>query len=422
MSAPTALPARLGSRYVLLKPLGRGGTGRVFLAYGGGRICTIKTLRDLGRETRTSSAEPIDANLVRRFSDEARLVTQLHHPNLIYVAEAGVEQGDPFLAMEYLPGRSLRHVWRRCAEWRMAFPIGIAFFVARELLRGLAYIHDFDDQALVHRDVNPGTVLLSFEGEVKLADFGLARWRDRLAKTLVTERWAAGPYHSPEQRRGEPLDRRSDLFAVGAILWELLTGRPFEGGERPSPPSRLAPHVPPEVDALVMTALAPAPAQRFETADAFSAALTRLMSASCDAAQLKSFLVELFEEEREHERLEERRLVKVARALLAQPLPAPPAEGPAPPAALPPGAPVAPPTPAPPSPIPPAGAPSAPSLASITASASTSPGRRGRRWALVGVAAAPATAVGMALRTAQRGGDRAAPPPTGEPRSRGGPP
>ena len=163
----------------------------------------------------------------------------------------------PFLVAEYVRGKSLRHVLHRCAEWGLPFPLGMALLVAREVLRGLSYLHTLEDQDLVHRDVTPASILCSYEGEVKLADFGLARWRDRLAQTLVGERWIPSPYQSPEQRRGLALDARSDLFAVGLILWELLTGRravepgsTAVGASMLQPPSRAVPQLPHDIDDL----------------------------------------------------------------------------------------------------------------------------------------------------------------------------
>jgi serine/threonine protein kinase len=251
-------PRRFGDRHLLLKELGRGRVGRVFLAHGGGRLCALKTM-DGGAG---DSAAP-DEYVFKRFVDEVRLSTRLDHPNLLYVSEAHPTVSPPFVVTEYVRGKSLRQILDRCADWQMPFPLGLALYVTREVLRGLGYLHGLEDQDLVHRDVTPSNVLCSYEGQVKLADFGLARWRDRLAETLVGERWLPSPYQSPEQRRGLTLDPRNDLFAVGLVLWELLTGRrAVEPGSTSvgagilPPPSQVVAQLPADVDDVVMTALA----------------------------------------------------------------------------------------------------------------------------------------------------------------------
>ena len=197
--------------------------------------------------------------------------------------------------------------------------------MTREVLRGLSYLHELEDQDLVHRDVTPASILCSYEGQVKLADFGLARWRDRLAQTLVGERWIPSPYQSPEQRRGLALDARSDVHAVGLILWELLTGRravepgsTLMGVAMLPPPSRVVPQLPHDIDDLVMTALAEDPGDRYASAAAFAARLTALLTATQDGSRLKAFLDELFEVEREREADEERAMVSAAERTAAE--------------------------------------------------------------------------------------------------------
>jgi tetratricopeptide (TPR) repeat protein len=311
-------PRRFG-RYLLLKEIGQGRLGRLFLGHAGGRLCTIKMLSS---EDGGSVLAAADENDLRRFVDEARLATRLDHPNLLYVAEAHPTEQPPFLVAEYVRGKSLRHVLHRCAEWQLPFPLGLALLVTREVLRGLSYLHALEDQDLVHRDVTPASILCSYEGEVKLADFGLARWRDRLARTLVGERWIPNPYQSPEQRRGLAFDARSDLYAVGLILWELLTGRravdpgsTAAGAPLLERPSQVVPQLPHDIDDLVMTALADSPDDRYPSAAAFASRVTALLTATQDASRLKAFLDELFEVEREREADEERAMFAAAERL-----------------------------------------------------------------------------------------------------------
>ena len=331
-------PRRFGDRHLLLKELGRGRVGRVFLAHGGGRLCAIKAME---ASALGDSGPAPDEVAYKRFVDEARLSTRLHHANLLYVSEAHPTARPPFVVTEYVQGKSLRQVLDRCADWGLPFPLGQALYLTREVLRGLAYLHALEDQDLVHRDVTPSNILCCYEGQVKLADFGLARWRDRLAETLVGERWLPSPYQSPEQRRGVTLDCRSDLFAVGLVLWELLTGRRAVepgstnvGAALLPPPSQVVPQLPADIDDVVMTALADDPDERYPSAGAFAARLTALLTATQDGSRLKVLLEELFEVDQEREADEERALVAAAERLMASDggaaLSAPPPAGPDP--------------------------------------------------------------------------------------------
>ena len=127
--------------------------------------------------------------------------------------------------MDFVEGKDLRATWNRCAKKGIAFPIDVAVHIVKELARGLHYAHTFGDIKLVHRDVSPPNVLLSYSGEVKLTDFGLASSTLKMEKTAPGIIYGKVSYMSPEQARGEQLDGRTDLYAAGIILWELLTGR-----------------------------------------------------------------------------------------------------------------------------------------------------------------------------------------------------
>src|SRR5262245_27446195 len=216
--SPAGFPRQFDS-YVLLKPLARGGMGQLYLALAGTpgleKLCVVKQV----------APEIVAPENARRFRDEAMVALRLSHGNLVSVFDAGLQGDRIFLAMDYVDGRDLHHVWNRCAEVRTPFPVDIAVYVVKELCRGLGYAHAFEDLHLVHRDVSPGNVLLSFSGEVKLTDFGLA------TSTLKIERTAPGiiygkiSYLAPEQARREALDGRTDIYAAGILLWEMLTGR-----------------------------------------------------------------------------------------------------------------------------------------------------------------------------------------------------
>ncbi|HTB58982.1 MAG TPA: serine/threonine-protein kinase, partial [Polyangia bacterium] len=154
--------------YVLLKPLARGGMGQLHLALAGTsgleKLCVIKqVIPDL----------PASEN-ARRFRDEALVALRLAHGNMVSVFDAGMQGGQIFLAMEYVDGKDLLATWNRCADRRIPFPVDISVYIVKEVTRALVYAHAFEDLKLVHRDVSPANVLLSYTGEVKLTDFGLA--------------------------------------------------------------------------------------------------------------------------------------------------------------------------------------------------------------------------------------------------------
>ena len=302
-------PRKFGP-YVLLKPLARGGMGALYLALSGERsmqkLCVIKTaLHHLA-----------DKGYLQRFRDEAKVVVRLSHGNLVSVFDAGQIQGELFLAMDFVDGKDLRAVWNRCAQKGIAFPVDVAVHITKELLRGLGYAHSFGDLSLVHRDVSPPNLLLSYSGEVKLTDFGLASSTLKLERTAPGVIYGKVSYMAPEQARGEPLDGRTDLYAAGVMLWELLTGRQLFpattgiaglGGEDdllervrnpkvPSPSSKTG-RVPPELDAIVMKSLASDPASRFQTAEEFRTALASFLaktSPATDGEHVQGFLRRLF--------------------------------------------------------------------------------------------------------------------------------
>jgi tRNA A-37 threonylcarbamoyl transferase component Bud32 len=219
-------PRRFGP-YVLLKPLARGGRGALYLALSGpeesAKLCVIKTVLP----------HLADKEYLQRFRDEAKVVVRLSHGNLVPVFDSGQVAGEIYLAMDYVEGKDLRATWNRCAKKGIAFPVDVAAHIVKELARGLNYAHGFGDIKLVHRDVSPPNVLLSYSGEVRLTDFGLASSTLKLEKTAPGIIYGKVSYMSPEQARGEVLDGRTDLYASGIILWELLTGRQLFASNKP---------------------------------------------------------------------------------------------------------------------------------------------------------------------------------------------
>ncbi|HEU4612967.1 MAG TPA: serine/threonine-protein kinase, partial [Kofleriaceae bacterium] len=262
-----------------------------------------------------------DAEYVARFRDEAKVVVKLSHGNLIPVFDAGLVGGELFLAMDFVEGRDLRAVWNRCAKKQVAFPIDVAVYIVKELCRGLAYAHSFPDLNLVHRDISPPNVLVSYTGEVKLTDFGLASSTLKLEKTAPGIIYGKVAYMSPEQARGEKLDGRSDMYATGIVLWELLTGRQLfpPGKDQPQDllaraknpevmkPSKRAPRVPAELDDICLKALAANKDDRYKDCDEMRMALQNWLAHNApttDGTRMSAFLQELFSEDIVRERAE----------------------------------------------------------------------------------------------------------------------
>lgn len=220
------LPSRLG-RYLLFDHVGRGGMADIYLArveteLGGSRRVIVKEVLP-----KHSDNVSFSSMLVA----EAKLAAGLQHANVVTVEDLGRDAGTLFIAMEYVEGFDLRELCRRCSHARVPLPIEFSLLMVMEALRGLDYAHR---RGLVHRDVSPSNLLISFEGEVKICDFGIARANDAGGLDDEALRGKAG-YMSPEHARGEDVDARADIFAVGIILWELLAGSRYyraQQGER----------------------------------------------------------------------------------------------------------------------------------------------------------------------------------------------
>jgi serine/threonine protein kinase len=259
--------------------IGRGGMAEVFLA-------RVAAGPRAGRPVALKRLLPVlarDAEHVALFAAEASLAALLRHPGIVEVLECGSDRGAPFIAMEYVDGRDLSRVLSACAARRIQIPIPFALHLAHEVSVALDHAHRARDGAgrplgIVHCDVSPSNVFVSRTGEVKLGDFGVAR------AAGASSRVAFGKvrYLAPEQVTCQPVGPRTDVFALGAVLYELLTGAPaFPGGPEEvarrivagprRAPSADRPEVPPEVDHIVLRALDPR--DRFETASALGAAL-----------------------------------------------------------------------------------------------------------------------------------------------------
>ncbi len=223
------------------------------------------------------------SDFVTMFIDEAKLAAQLNHNNIIHIYDLGKLGDDYFIAMEYVDGRDLRTILNTARAESRPLPMNLSLLIASRLASALDYAHrkrDFEDRelGLVHRDVSPQNVLISFEGDIKLCDFGIVKAVTKASKTQMGALKGKLQYMSPEQAWGRPVDARSDIFSLGSLLFEMLTGRRLFSGEseisvldavregRITAPRDLDPRLPLEVNALVLKALARDPDDRFETA------------------------------------------------------------------------------------------------------------------------------------------------------------
>ncbi len=311
-------PRRFG-KYVLLKPLAKGGMGEIYIAAGGDiggfeKLCVIKKV----------IAEKSDRSKAIRFLDEAKVVLRLSHSCLVTTFDAGEVDGEFYIAMELLEGKDLRDVWNRCVRTRQRIPLDVALHVVREVARALSYVHAYGSLKLVHRDVAPPNILLGYVGDVKLTDFGLARSVLKQEQTAPGVVYGRAAYLAPEQARGEVADARTDIYTLGIVLWELLTGQQFLqiSGLDPATalaivrhprlvkPSARASWITPELDDVVMTALAPDREQRFQSADQMRKALGEVIATIAPrsgADRISEFLEGIYaddivqeREEREH--------------------------------------------------------------------------------------------------------------------------
>jgi serine/threonine protein kinase len=273
-------------RYQVLKHLASGSIADVLLARASGlegfaRHVVIKRMKpELAKEERFAKA----------FLDEARISASLNHQNIVQVHDIGEEGGSYFFAMEYIHGEDARTLLNKVRERGEHVPLEIAVAIIMSAAAGLHHAHEKTSSqgeklGIVHRDVSPSNILVGYDGSVKIVDFGLAKAAQRSTTTASGTLKGKASYMSPEQCKGEPVDRRTDTFCLGIVLYELVTAqRLFKGpteyatmaavvdGEIP-PPSRLRADIPPALDAIILRALSRKAADRYQTAEDFRAAV-----------------------------------------------------------------------------------------------------------------------------------------------------
>ncbi len=303
-------PSKL-AQFEIVRRLGAGGMAEVFLAKKPGAEGTYKLLV-LKRILSQPGQQQASRRMRTMFVEEAQLATRLNHPNVVQVFDFfdGGDEGQ-LLSMEYVEGPDLGMLVSSAKAKSTRIPPWIGAWVISEAAKGLHYAHEKKDDAgapleIVHRDVSPQNILLSYEGSVKIADFGIAT-----AKLFTDEAGVIKGkfgYMSPEQARGEKVDRRSDVYALGVIMWEILTGRPLHGGLGGEalldivrsgfvePPSTYARDVPPELEQIVMKALEARRDDRYATARELGNAIARALMAKqelVDATALEGVIAQL---------------------------------------------------------------------------------------------------------------------------------
>lgn len=283
MSSAQSKPEKQSGDMILAQ-LGQGGMARVELAvrFGPGGFRKLYVIKRLRRDI----ANDAYANM---FMHEARLAALLSHPNVVQSHEVNQEIGDCYLKMEYLDGQTLARLVRRVN--RSQLPLEVHLYVLTELLAGLHYAHELKDLRgnpleIVHRDVSPGNLFLTYDGQVKLLDFGIAQSAEAVDDQTVGAIKGKIKYMSPEQAHGVIVDRRSDLYSVGVMLWEAIACGPFvpkgpsskeiierrRKGEY-TPIEKVVPNVPPRLAAICKKALSLDPNQRYSTAEEFRESL-----------------------------------------------------------------------------------------------------------------------------------------------------
>src|ERR687893_1359397 len=273
VSGDTLINTLFDGRYRILRRLGAGGMANVSLAED----------EELGRRVAVKILNERYANddlFVERFRREAKSAASLSHPNIVSIYDRGEAEGTYYIAMEVIEGRSLKEL----ILTRGPLPVSVAIDYTKQILSALRFAHR---NGIIHRDIKPHNVLLGAEDRLKVTDFGIAR----AGASQMTEAGSimgTAQYLSPEQARGAPVTAASDLYSVGVVLFEMLTGQtPFNGdspiqlamkhlNETPKPPSQIRRGLPPELDHVVLRALAKEPEDRYQSSDELAADLDRV--------------------------------------------------------------------------------------------------------------------------------------------------
>jgi TonB family protein len=313
------LPAPLPSgtpfgQYELMEPIATGGMAEVYRA----RMRGVEGFQKIVAIKRILPHLTDNDEFLSMFVDEAKLAAQLQHPNIIHIYDLGKVDRSYYIAMEFIDGRDLRSILQTLEDKRERLPLGLALFIASRLAAALDYAHrkrDLQGRAmgLVHRDVSPQNVLISYDGDIKLCDFGIVKAASKATHTRAGALKGKLQYMSPEQAWGKDIDNRSDIYSLGLVLYEMLTGRkPFAGDSELSileqvrsphliPPRELDPAIPPEVERVAMRALREDRDDRYQTAADLAGDLGNILQVirpAPGASELGAFLAQLVGRER----------------------------------------------------------------------------------------------------------------------------
>jgi serine/threonine protein kinase len=308
-------PKKFG-RYFLLDLLAQGGMAEIYRARlasadGAGRVIVIK---------RIQAGHGADQEFIQMFRSEIKVTMGFNHPNIVQLYDFGEESSQPYIAMEWVDGKNLRQFMARFLDLKQKFPVDIAVQIIEQAACGLQYAHNFKDKIsgnplnIVHRDISPQNLIISFEGSVKVIDFGIAKASVNSEATRAGVIKGKPSYLSPEQINGDTLDGRSDIFSLGTVLWELLAGKKLFSGESDlailkqiescntyvKPPSTLNPDVPPELDYIVLKALAKQRDKRYQSAEELQRALHKFLyahSPEFNPSDLAYYAKDLFKNE-----------------------------------------------------------------------------------------------------------------------------
>jgi len=301
VTAADSAPRRLGP-YEILGRIGEGGMAEVYVAQRGADRVALKMIR--GELSRSRE-------FLEMFRDEAKIVSRLAHPGIVRTFEQGEIDGHAFIAMELLSGRSLWAVWDACRARGVRLRYDMIAWIGARVAEALHHAHELRDErgqplGIVHRDINPSNIFVTDAGTIKIIDFGLAKAANRASRTATGIIKGKVAYMSPEQAGGDPVDRRTDVFALAVTLWELSSDRRLFRGDddvhtlekvraaRVPDPTRLVAGYPPGLWAALSPALARDPRERTSTAAELGRALDAVAGPAPSAQALAEMMRELF--------------------------------------------------------------------------------------------------------------------------------
>jgi eukaryotic-like serine/threonine-protein kinase len=304
------LPCDFG-KYRLVKRIATGGMAEIFLAHHRDRSEEALVIKRILPHLAKSP------EFVSMFLDEARIAARFQHPNIVQIEDLGQIDGAYYIAMEYVHGEDIRRIYNRAYKLQRSLPLSHSITVIADAAMGLGYAHKFKDEftgktvGVVHRDVSPQNILVTYEGTVKVVDFGIAKAANKVAQTRAGVLKGKYSYMSPEQALGDPIDQRTDIFALGIILYETTTGtRLFKRHNELAtlqaiikceftPPSEALPGYPSGLETVLLRSLEKHPADRYADAEEFAQALYGFLKESrlyVERSVIADFMHDLFEE------------------------------------------------------------------------------------------------------------------------------